>query len=190
MKFKHPHKYGLLAMVSKNDYKYLEKYEEKLDSCVEFYMEPDFFDDIAPQHLSLCYFSYPDKYSEEYVEKLVPKINAVVGMFLPLKVKVKGLIGGWDLGLDLPVVLWNIIDFEEINKFHDLLLSVLKKDIEHFNDSEMDFTPHIGVALGRQDRLEVLKQIVEESRKEAVIELTLDRLYIFYPNGPKEIYAV
>jgi len=188
MVFKHPHRYGLMVMVSIKDYTFLERYKQSLDSHVKFYMKPDFFDDIAPQHISLCYFSYPDKYPEEYVAKLVPKINKILKKYLPMKLKVKGLLGGWDVGIDAPAILWNVIDLKQSELLHKEILRVLKSDIDHFNDPEMDFTPHIGIALGKIDSISVLKKIVNKSKSDNVIELTLDRAFIFYPNGPKQIY--
>ena len=188
MEIKHPHRYGLLFMVSKKDYKYLNKYKKKLDPNIKFYMKKDFFDDVAPQHISMCYFSYPNKYPEEVVSKLVPKIIEISKKYLPFKVKVKGLLGGWELGWDFPVIMWNITDFKMINEIHDELVGVLKKDIEHFNDPKLDFDPHIGIALGDETKIEELKKIVGESKKDPEFELTIDRIYIFYPNGPKEIY--
>jgi len=188
MAFKHPHRYGLMATVRKKDYLFLKMYKDKLDSNIKFYMKEDFFDDIAPQHISVCYFSYPDKYPEEYVEKLVPKINEIIKKYLPLKVKVKGLLGGWEVGIGVPAILWNITDFKEIEKMHKEIIETLKEDIEHFKDPEMDFTPHIGIALGNEEKLEELKKIIEDSKEDPEFELTIDNLFIFYPNGPKKIF--
>jgi len=187
MEFKHPHKYGLMAMVAKEDYKFLEKYKKKLDKYVKFYMKPNFFDDIAPQHVSLCYFSYPEKYPEEFVKKLVPKINEITKNYLPLKLKIKGLLWGGEL-IGVPVILWNILDLGIINKFHNELIDALKKDIKHFNDPKIDFTPHIGVALIKKEYQEEVKKIINESRDDEEIELILDRLFIFYPKSPKQIF--
>ncbi len=188
MAFKHPHRYGLMAMVSKKDYIKFETYKKVLSPYVKFFMKEDFFEDIAPQHISLCYFSYPDKYPEEYVQKQVPKIIKIIKKHFPLKIKVKGLLGGWDVGIGVPAILWNIIDFKEINKMHKEIILALKEDIEHFSDSEMDFTPHIGVALGKEDKIDELKKIINQSKEDNEIELTIDRFFIFYPNGPKQIY--
>ncbi len=184
MAFKHPHRYGLMAMVSKKDYIFLKMYKDRLDPNIKFYMKEDFFDDIAPQHISICYFSYPEK----YVEKLIPKINEIIKKYLPLKVKVKGLLGGWEIGIGVPAILWNITDFEEIKKIHEEIISALKGDITHFNDPEMDFTPHVGIALGYDEKIEELKSIIKESKEDPEFELTIDRFYIFYPNGPKKIF--
>ena len=176
-------------MVSKKDYEQFETYKKELKPYVKFFMKEDFFDNIAPQHISICYFSYPEKYPKEYVQKLVPKINKIIKKYLPLKVKVKGLLGGWDVGIGVPAILWNITDFEEINKMHDEIISSLKKDIEHFNDPEMDFTPHIGVALGDDKKIEELKKIIQKSKQDSELTLTIDHFHIFYPDGPKEIYS-
>ncbi len=188
MTFKHPHRYGLMAMVSKKDYLFLKMYKDKLDPNVKFYMKEDFFDDIAPQHISVCYFSYPEKYSEEYVKKLVPKINEIIKKYLPLKVKVKGLLGGWEVGIGVPAILWNITEFDEIEKMHKEIMKALKEDIEHFNDPEMDFTPHIGIALGNDEKIEELKKIIADTKNDSEFELTINNFYIFYPNGPKKIF--
>ncbi len=188
MVFKHPHRYGLMLMVSKKNYAHLEKYKAELDPYIKFYMKPDFFDDIAPQHISICYFSYPEKYPEEIASKLVPKINTVIKKHLPLKIKIKGLMGGWEIGLGAPAILWNIISFDNINTVHHEIIAALKNDIEHFNDPETDFTPHIGIALGKAEDTTILKEIIEKSKNDPIIELTIDRVYIFYPNGPKQIF--
>lgn len=188
MIFKHPHEYGLMALVSREDYILLDKYRKKLDPLVKFYMRPDFFEGVAPQHISLCYFSYPDKYPEEFVEKLAPKINKIAAKFLPLKVKVQGLKGGWELGLGVPAIVWNIIDLKKISQFRAELVAELKKDIAHFNDPEVDFTPHIGIALGKEEETAKLKEIVEKSRNDKPVELTINEIFIFYPKGPKRIF--
>ena len=151
-------------------------------------MKEDFFEDIAPQHISVCYFSYHEKYPEEYVKKLVPKINETIKKYLPLKIKVRGLLGGWEAGIGVPAILWNVTDFEEIKKLHKELISTLKKYINHFNDLEMDFTPHIGIALGNDKKIEELKEIIKESKNDPEFELTIDNFYIFYPNNPKKIF--
>jgi 2'-5' RNA ligase len=151
-------------------------------------MKPELFGDIAPPHISMCYFSYPDKYPRERIKLLVPKIIAVLKKYLPLKVKVKGLMGAWEIDLGVPGILWNIQDFSKINQFHNELIDVLKEDIEHFNDPEMDFSPHIGLALGNPEKIEELKKIIKESKQNKEIELTIDRIQIFYPEGPEEIF--
>ncbi len=46
MTFKHPHRYALMAMVSKSDYPFLKMYKNKLDPYINFYMKDDFFDDM------------------------------------------------------------------------------------------------------------------------------------------------
>ena len=65
MKFKHPHIYAVMAMVDKKDYKFLSKYKKELNPHVQFYMKKEHFDNVAPQHISMCYFSYPKKYSKK-----------------------------------------------------------------------------------------------------------------------------
>jgi 2'-5' RNA ligase len=187
LKIKHPHRYGLLFMVSKEDYNHLNKYKLKLDPYVKFYMKEECFNDIAPQHISLCYFSYPEKYPKEVIKKLVPKINRIAKKFIPMKIKVKGLLGGWELGWGFPVIMWNIVDFGKINEFHKKLITSLKKDVEHFNDVDLDFEPHIGIALGNDEFLPKLKEIVENSKSDSEFELILDKLSIFFPEGIEEI---
>lgn len=184
----HPNRYGLMIMVSKKDYPKLKKYKSKLNPYVEFYMEKNFFDDIAPQHISLCYFSYPNKYSKEFITKLVPKINKIAKKYMPLKVKVRGLIGAWEIGLKIPAILWNIQNFNEINKFHKEIINKLKNKIYHFNNPKLDFNPHIGIALGKQKNINQLKKIIKESKKDKEIELSLDEIQIFYPDNPKKIF--
>ena len=187
MASKHPNRYAVMLMVSKNDYKFLDKYRPLLDPHVEFYMKEETFDDIAPQHVSLCYFSYEEKYPKEYIKKLIPKIKKIAKKFAPIKVTVKGLLGGWEMGWDFPVIMWNIENLEEINKFHNELISALKEYIEHFNDSELNFEPHIGIALAKRTDLPSLKEIVKRSKNDRPVEINLDRITIFFPDGPEEI---
>jgi 2'-5' RNA ligase len=188
MKFKHPHVYGLMAIVDKKDYRFLSKYKKQLNPYVEFYMKKEVFDNIAPQHISLCYFSYPKKYPQKYVKQLIPAINKVAKKYLPLKIKVQGLKGAWELGWNFPAILWNIKNFKEINKFHKELIKILKCKIKHFNDKDLDFTPHIGIALGKKEKIPELKRIVSKSKKDKIIELNISSLQIFFPKGPEEIY--
>jgi len=91
MVFKHPHKYGLMAMISQRDNDKFDLYRESLNPFVKFFMEKDFFCDVAPQHISLCYFSYPDKYPKEYVKKLVPKIIDIIKdkILTPIEIKIE-----------------------------------------------------------------------------------------------------
>lgn len=187
MVFKHPHTYGLMAMVNKKDYKILELYKDRLNPLVDFYMQTEYFDNIAPQHISLLYFSYPDKYPEEFINKLIPIINKIAKKYFPMKVRIKGLMSGEELGIDNRTILWNIIDFGEIYSLHKELIEALKEDIDHFKDPEI-FTPHIGVALAKTGKMDEVKDIVAESKHDKIRELTLDRLDIFYPKGPKTIF--
>lgn len=190
MTFKHPHRYGLMAMISKKDNDKFDSYRSKLKPFVKFFMERDFFDDIAPQHVSICYFSYPEKYPKEYVQKLVPKIIEIIKSKMPLKIKAKGLCGWWELELGAPALLWNITDLGDISKIRAEIVKELSLDIEHFNDPEMDFTPHIGVALGNDSYKEEIKKIVNSSKNDDEIELEIDRFFIFYPEGPEEIFSI
>ena len=188
MVFKHPHKYGLMAMISQRDNDKFDLYRESLNPFVKFFMEKDFFCDVAPQHISLCYFSYPDKYPKEYVKKLVPKIIDIIKDKMPLKIKVKGLSGWWELNLGVPALVWNITDLGEIPRIKDKIINELSKDIAHFNDIEFDFIPHIGVAWGNEENKEEIKKIIDQSKKNPEIELEIDRFFIFYPEGPEKIY--
>lgn len=190
MTSEHPHKYGLMAMVSKKDYKYLKKYKKQLDPYVRFYMKPKRFNDIAPQHISLCYFSYPEKYSEDYIKTLIPKIIEIAKKYMPVKVSIKGLQGGWELGWSFPVILWNIQDYSKLNRFHEEIINELKKAIEHFNDPEFKIDLHIGIALIKEESIEDVKKLIEKSRKDNEFEITLDSLEIFFPSGPKKIYPL
>jgi 2'-5' RNA ligase len=97
-------------------------------------------------------------------------------------------MGGWEVGIGVPAILWNIIDFKKVKKMHKEIIKELKGDIEHFNDPEMDFTPHIGIALGKEEKIEELKEIINRSKEDPEFELTIDNFYIFYPNGPKNIF--
>jgi len=189
MAFKHPHRYGILAMVRKKDYKHFSKYQKLLKNHVQFFMKKEFFNDIAPQHLSICYFSYPENYPKEYIEKLVPKIRSVIRNNLPLQVKVKGLIGWWELSIGVPALLWNITDLGNFPKLHKEVVKTLAPYIEHFNDPEMDFTPHIGVALCKKEKFKEIKKIVDHSKEDKEQVLIIDRFYIFYPNEPKEVFS-
>jgi hypothetical protein len=194
--FKHPHTYGVMVMVDKKDYNYISKYRKKLKPYVEFFMKKDNFENIAPQHISMCYFSYPDKYPKEYVIKLLPKIKEIAEKYLPLKVAVKGLLGGWEIGFkspvssgqESPVIMWNITDFTKINRFHEELISALKSKVQHFNEKNLDFSPHIGIALGKQENLPQLKRLVQQSKHDKEIILTLSSVQIYFPTGPEEVY--
>jgi hypothetical protein len=104
-----------------------------------------------------------------------------------MKIKVKGLLGGWELGWGFPVIMWNIVDFGKINEFHKKLITSLKKDVEHFNDVDLYFEQHIGIALGNDEFLPKLKEIVENSKSDSEFELILDKLSIFFPEGIEEI---
>lgn len=142
--------------------------------------------DIAPQHLSICYFSYPERYPPELINALLPRIRAVAARSMPLKVQVQGLEGGWERGWELPAIMWHIVDFGETRGFHDAIREELKNSIKHFNEEDV-FEPHIGIALAHEDTVE-LRRIVEGSRNDAVFTLTLKALQIFYPDGPQEIF--
>lgn len=197
MKFKYPHIYAIMAMVDKKDYKYLQKYKKELSPNVQFFMKKENFDNVAPQHISLCYFSYPEKYSCGYIEKLVPKINEIAKKYLPMKIKVKGLLGAWELGWESPiladhespVIMWDISkeSLKKIKSFRDDLVLTLKDKIEHFNDPDLEFTPHIGIALGKQEKMAQLKEIVKKSKSDAEITINISSLQIYFPNGPRQI---
>lgn len=187
MTFKHPHTYGLMALVSKKDNSQFDKYRKNLIPYSEFFMEQDFVQNIAPQHISLCYFSYPEKYSKSYVKKLVPKIVKRLKTNIPLKIKVKGLKGWWELDVGFPVIFWNITNFGNIAELRNSIVKDLSNSIEHFKDKNMDFTPHIGVSLAKKEFEKEIRKIVDKSKKDPEIELTLDRIFIFYPEGPEEI---
>jgi len=187
---KHPNKYGLMLMVDKKDYKFIKKYKKKLDPYIEFYVKPKMFNDVAPQHISLCYFSYPERYPREYIRKLIPKIIKIAKKYLPIKLKVKGLIGGWELNWKFPVIMWNVIDFSKINKFHEKIINSLKNDIDHFNDTGLEFEPHIGIALGKKESIEKLKTIVNATKNDEEFEIQLSSLEIFFPSSPEKIFEV
>ncbi|MFH1506522.1 MAG: hypothetical protein ABIE94_06070 [archaeon] len=190
MKLKHPHNYGLMVLVKKEDYDAFKEYRQKLEPYVKFFMEKEFFDGIAPQHLSLCYFSYPKKYPEKYVNKLIPKIIEILKDQLPIKIKVKGLIGWWECNLGVPAILWNITDYGEILRIRKKIIKKLSSDIDHFKDENPDFTPHIGVALGKKEKESELKQIIKISKKGKEKVITLDSIFIFFPSGPKKIFPI
>ncbi|MFH1917077.1 MAG: 2'-5' RNA ligase family protein [Nanoarchaeota archaeon] len=165
MDFKHPHRYGFMILTQKSDYTFLERYKKKRDPLVQFYMKPEFFNNIAPQHLSLCYFSYPDKYPSTYIKRLIPKLIPIIKKHMPIQVRAQGFQGGWEIGLSNPAILWNITDYKKTNQFHNEIIQALQKDIQHFNDPETDYTPHIGIALGKQECLQELKKFITTTKK-------------------------
>jgi len=187
---KYPNKYGLMLMVDKKDYRFIKKYKKNLDPYVEFYVNPKMFNDVAPQHISLCYFSYPEKYPKEHIKKLIPKIIKIAKKYLPIKLKVKGLMGGWELNWGFPVIMWNVVDYNNINKFHKEIINSLKEEVEHFNDPDLEFEPHVGIALGKNESIEELKTIINATKKDEEFEIQLSSLEIFFPSAPEKIFEV
>lgn len=193
---KYPPIYGVMAMIDKKDYKFVSKYKTQLSHHIQFYMKKEHFGHIAPQHISMCYFSYPKKYPKKFIKKLIPHIIEISRKYLPIKIKVKGLKGGWEVGMESPtlaghespLIMWNITNFKEINLFHKNLIKELKIHIKHFNDPDLEFTPHIGVALGKDSDLGNLKTIVKNSKKDDEIELNISSLQIYFSTGPEEVY--
>lgn len=187
MVFKHPHTYGLMAMMELKGYNYFMPFRNQLEKYTKFFMETHFFDDVAPQHLSVLYFSYPEKYSSEYIKKLETKIKEILKQHLPIQLRVQGLQGWWEHNLGVPAICLNIVDYGPIYSLRKALIDELKKDIEHFNDSELDFTPHIGVAIVDTDFKKEIKLIVDASKKTKEVTLELNHFYIYYPKGPEKI---
>lgn len=184
MEFQHPHKYGLMAMAAIRDNAKFEKYRKLLSPHVDFFMENNFVNDIAPPHLSICYFSYPQKYPKEAVKKLVPKIVHILEDRMPLKIKAKGLKM---LTLEHNFVAWNIIDWGNIPGLRKQIILKLSSEIEHFRDPHLDFTPHIGLAAIKKGHEEEVRFITDESINDEEMEIELDRIYIYYPDRPEKI---
>lgn len=179
----HPHTYALMAMTEKKAYTILETYKSRIDKHIEFYMQEEFVKNIAPQHLSLLYFSYPKKYPKTYVKRLEAKIKTVLKKYLPLHIKVQGLEVR-DFGV--PVVCWNITELGATQACREELIEALRKDIEHFNDEELEYTPHIGVAKIKEGEERNVKKILQEINEEEQ-ELLLDQPTIFYEEGAEKI---
>lgn len=184
----HPNAYGLMAMVGEEGYSHLMRYTPSLDRHVRFYMPREVSGDIAPQHLSICYFSYPQLYPPLQVRTLVPRIRRIAGSYMPLRIVVQGLEGGWERGWRVPAVMWHIIDYGHVHEMRDAVRTELKDEIAHFRENEI-FEPHIGVAVAKTVSSD-LKRIVQESRKDDAFTLELSSLQIFFPSGPEKIFRV
>ena len=178
---KHPNKFALMAMVNENDYEMFNDYRKKLSDFVEFFMEKDFVNDVAPQHISLVYFSYPDKYSESYVKKFLPVIKKLIQKYITLTIKVKGL------NLDFPVITWNIIDYGNVKLLRKELIKELSPHFKHLLDMEKDFKIHVGVALAKKENLVKIKEIIDGSKKAKEQVLRLDKFYIYFEDKPEQI---
>lgn len=177
-----------MLMAAKSVYTQFNPLRKQLLPYTKFFMEPSFSNNIAPQHVSLCYFSYEDRYPKELVQQWIPDIKSIISMYLPIRLRVCGLQGWWERKEDFPVLCWNVLDWTKIDALHKEIIQTFADRVKHFSDKTLAFSPHIGVAYCPDAKIGDLKQIVAASKNhEHEFELTFDSAYIFFPEGPEKI---
>lgn len=115
---KHQNRYALMLMAAKSVYSKLNPLRKQLLPYTKFFMEPSFSNNIATQHVSLCYFSHEDKYPKELVQEWIPEINSIILRHMPITLRVRGLQGWWERKEDFPVLCWNVLDWTKIEALH------------------------------------------------------------------------
>ena len=176
----HPHKWALMAMLSKESNRQFASYKNFLQGHVERFMEETLIDDIAPPHLSLLYFSDLERYPRDLIERYLPRIQALIKPHLPLTLTAKGLHYWHDNGWDRAIIIWNITDFGMIPALRKQLLNLLSNDFPHVQEME-PLNLHIGVAIAKDNKR--TRTLVEQTTTDQEITLMLDKVSIFLPEG-------
>ena len=175
----HPRRYAVMLMVSPESYDAFDR--TPFEPYAVRFMERSFVDGVAPPHVSLCYFSYPERYPSSFIERYEERIAAIISSFGAVSLEVEGFTP-----LDVSegvVVCWRIIDDTVLRAMNRALVEELGTVVPHLR--EMPFEPHIGLVLLRDEP--AARALIAESRVRA--RITFSSVMIYYPEGAREILS-
>jgi 2'-5' RNA ligase len=192
-----PYVFGFGIFLPPYFYKHVAKYRKKIEPLADFFVRAKYNYKKKPipnsmgLHIAVKYLSYHKKYSNREIEKLFPKLREILGKYLPMEIKIKGLEirqnknyyprGG---------VLIKFEPMDKIRKLHQEVIEELDVDIFKNIDGK-NFDPHITLAGYdvRNADIPKLKKIVNSGKKSREIKLKLTKAYVFLKNkGPVKIF--
>ena len=137
-------------------------------------------------HLGLKYMAYETDYSDDYMKSLVPEIRKIVDQFLPTRIEIQGLGGFWNdqKWPSKPIIFLKVKLTTELKEFHNALREFLKDKVDTFILAEGEnYSPHITLGVGDENKSEELKEIVNKSQFTSTIVFTAKKFAMRLKDG-------
>jgi len=157
-------------------YEIIETYQERIRPFVEDVNE------IESAHLTVKYLGHEmnPKYTDGYMESLIPEIRGIARKYLPIRVQIHGL-SIWELRVKgyegRYVVFLDILPNEELESLHDEIIEKLGDRIDYFELEDENFRPHISLTYsGKSENLRDLERIVKKSKKDPIFTVEANKL--------------